>query len=832
MLLSLNWLKEYVNIPKNVSPEDLAQKLTALNVEVEKIENQSRRFDKVVVGEILEVKKHPQADRLQLAKVNVGQEVLDIVCGAPNIAVGQLVPVARIGAVLPNGLEIKEAVVRGEKSSGMLCAEDELGLGADHSGILILDKAKVGQEFSDYLKMNDIILEVDNKSLSNRPDLWGHYGIAREISAFLNVKLNDLELGKIKLEPAAEIEDQNENQGKSKKKTTKAAAKTTVKMAALPIKIEDAKLCPRYMAIKIDGVEIKDSPEWLQEKLIAVGLRPINNIVDITNYVMLALGQPLHAFDADKTKNIIVRPAKKDEKIAALNGTEYKLDPSMLVIADNQKALAIAGIIGGTDSGVTAATTSIIIESANFAAANIRQTSTKLGVRTDASVRFEKSLDPNLPETALQLAVKLISEIDKPAKIASALFDANNSNLPIDLIEFDLDWFDKLAGKAMPRKQTKEILESLGFETMAETENILNIKIPSWRATKDISLPEDVAEEIMRIHGYDNFSQNLPEVLMAPPLVNEERRLEWQVKNILAHETKLTEVYNYSFVGSEELKKLNLDSTNYLKLANPISQTQTLLRQNLAAGLVANVKLNQYKYDVIGLFEIGQIYLDVPGEINKDVKSTERLPHQEKRLGIILAANRDDLLSYGKSIIANLCASLIDQNLEVIFSPTELNLGYADKKSPALISINGQDLGTIAAIDPIIAKNCGLKKPAVLIELNFKKLAALALGYQGQIYQETPKYPPVIRDLAFVVDSKVLYNDLKAAIKNQHELITKADLFDTYSGANLGPNKKSLAFHIIYQAPDRTLTAEEIDKIQTTLINNLQVKFGAQIRNF
>jgi phenylalanyl-tRNA synthetase beta chain len=808
MLLSLNWLKEYVAIPKNVSAADLAQELTLHTVEVEKIEEPSKKFENVVVGEILEIKKHPAADRLQIATVNVKKKKLIIVCGAPNIAVGQLVPVALVGAILPNGLEIKETEIRGEKSSGMLCAEDELGLGKSHEGILILDKAKVGQDFADYLKIDDTILEVDNKSLSNRPDLWGHYGIAREISAFLNVKLKDLDLNKIKLTPDTKIPEK------------------------LNVKVEDKIACPRYQALKIDNIKIEDSPKWLQDYLVSIGLRPINNIVDITNYVMSAIGQPLHAFSADKVDKIIIRPAKDGELLECLDEKERKLDDSMLVIADNKKAIAIAGIIGGQNSAITPETTSIIIEAANFNAHSIRKTSTKLGLRTDASMRFEKGQDPNSTETALKMTVSLIKKISKKAEIASELIDINNSEMNAGLIEFDLTWARKIIGEDLPTKKITEILTNLGFNIVKEENNILNVKVPSWRATKDISIPEDLIEEVMRIIGYDNFVAQIPTILMEAPVLNEERLFERRIKDSLAKENDLTEVYNYSFVNEDEAKKANLDFTNYIKLANPISKQHTLLRQNLVIGLINNVKLNQYKYDNINLFEIGNVFLNVPGRFQKDTKSEDRLPYQEKQTSIVLAGDDKKLFFKAKSIVSNLLYSLIDQNINIDYLPTELIIGYADQNERATISIDGKNIGTIAKLDKGVKQVYGLKKEVIIVELGNRELLNLSLSYQSKKYQELPKFPPMVRDLAFVIEKKILYNDLKKEIESFHELIKSVELFDVYEGDKLGENKKNLAFHIIYQSGDRTLTTEEIDKIQGDLIKHLEKKFEAQIRNF
>ena len=818
MLLSLNWLKDHVAIPKNISPEDLAQKLTLHTVEVEKTESQAERFNQVVLAKILTVRKHPNADRLQVATVDAGQkEELSIVCGAPNIAVGQIVPLALPGAVLPNGIEIKEAKMRGEKSQGMLCAEDELGLGHNHDGIMVLPKGKPGQSFASYLKLDDIIIEVDNKSLSNRPDLWGHYGIAREISVILNTKLKALDFSQVKL--------------------SLPANKKSEGLKPLDIKVENYNLCPRYMAIKLDNIEIKESPAWLQARLIAVGSKPINNIVDITNYVMLELGQPLHAFDAQDITKIVVRSAKKNETIKTLDDKDRKLEDGQLLITDGQKALAIAGIMGGADSAISATTKSIIIESANFDAAAIRQGSTKLGLRTDASMRYEKALDPNLAENALKMAVELIQKDNKKVTLGSELSDLHQGFKSIPAIELDLGWLNNLVGQAIPVEKTKEILTNLGFVLTPTGKNkngdeTMSVKVPSWRATKDIAIKEDLAEEVMRLYGYNNVSGKLPEVSMEAPEKNEEIALEHKIRNILVKESKLTEVYNYSFTGEEELKKLNLDDANYIKLVNPISKQHTLLRQNLLPGLINNIRTNQYRYDDLGLFEIGGVFLNVFGNLKKNSQSEERLPYQEKQIGIALAGSKNELFSEIKSIVADLIYSLISPQIEASFVPTDMPIGYSDKELKAAINVLGKNIGTIVKVDENITKGNGLKKIVVMAELSFNELLKLVQNYGYKQYRAVPKYPPMVRDLAFVVDAKILYNDIRDALKNFHELITSVELFDVYVGDKLGANKKNLAFHVIYQSDERTLTTEEIDTIQNNLINHLQSKFEAQIRNF
>ena len=359
MFLSLKWLKDYVEIPKGLSPEELGEKLTLHTVEIDGVEDQAKNLDKVVIGKILEVKTHPNADKLRLARVDVKEEVLDIVCGAPNIEAGQMVPVALVGAIMPNGLQIKESKIRGEVSRGMLCAEDELGLGEDHEGIMILDeKAKLGHNLAEYLGYDDVLFEVDNKSITNRPDLWGHYGYARELRAFLNTKVTaDFDrIAKLEL-PTGQSEE------------------------AIKVKVDDHRLCPRYMAVKIDKIEIAPSPKWLSDRLIAVGVRPINNIVDITNYIMYELGQPMHAFDGDKVGGILVRCAKKGEAITTLDEEVRKLTEEDIVITDGKDPIAIAGVMGGLNSEIDTQTSSIILESANFDFLSVRKTSTRLGLR-------------------------------------------------------------------------------------------------------------------------------------------------------------------------------------------------------------------------------------------------------------------------------------------------------------------------------------------------------------------------------------------------------------------------------------------------------------------
>jgi len=810
MYISTNWLKDFVKIPAKIKAEEIAEKLTNHTVEVEGVLNQEEIFKNVVVGEVLEVNPHPNADRLRATVVDVKKEKLNIVCGAPNVEAGQMVVVALIGAILPNGLEITEAEIRGEKSFGMICAEDELGLGKDHDGIMVLDKgAKAGQEFAKYLKSDDIVLEVDNKSLSNRPDLLSHYGIAREISAIFDLNLKDYDSlfdGKLK------FLDEKEN--------------------TLEVKVEDKELCPRYMAVKINGIEIKESPEWLKERLVAVNQSPINNIVDLTNFVMLESGQPLHAFDAPKVDQVIVRKANKNETVTTLDDKERNLNDTDLVIADSKKAIAIAGVMGGSNSEVDNDTTEIILESANFKATAIRKTSQKLGLRTEASTRFEKSLDTRSTELAIKRFLSLLKEMCPKCEITSALIDIDNSPAQPEAIELDLKWLEIKIGEAIPQKTVVNYLTKLGFILGDKEEGKLAVTIPSWRATKDVATKEDLAEEVLRLYGYDNIPSQMPEITMTLPEVNESRRWERKIKNILALSYSLNESYNYSFVGEDYLKKLSIDFSDYLRLANPLSDIHSLLRQSLAPNLINNVKNNQAKAEELGFFEIGRVYFDAPGALKKDDDKEDTLPHQEDHLGIVLAGSDRDVFVKLKSVVNSLFQGIVRHDTETEFTSLETVPAWADGDNSAKIVVNDTELGVITLVSKKTAANLNLKKEVAVVEISFSNLIEFLRQQKEFRFKEAPKYPPMVRDIAFVVEQGILYNDLKREISSFNPLIKTVELFDVYEGNKLEGNKKSLAFHLSFQSEEKTLTTEEVDKIQNELTEHMFNKFEAKLRDF
>lgn len=802
MKISLNCLKEFVNL-SNINPEDIKDKLTAHVVEVEQIIKQADQFENIVVAKIIEIKKHPQADRLQIALVDDGEENLrPIVCGAPNIAVGQLVPLAKIGAKLSNGLEIQEAEIRGEKSYGMLCSIKELGLGDNHDGIMILDKrAKIGQNLAEFLKLDEIVLEIDNKSISNRPDLWGHYGIARELSVLFEKKLKEHPAKNFKIK-----------KGKDSK---------------LEIEIKNKNLCKKYIALKIDQIKVEESPNWLKNKLQALGLNPINNIVDAANYVMLETGQPLHIFDAKGIDKIIVKKAEKNEKFVTLMGEEKILNENDIVISDEKQSIALAGVIGGKEKEVNNTTTSIIIESANFDAIPIRKTAQRLNCRTDAAMRFEKSLDPQLCQLALNRIVELLKTMQKNIVISSEILETGDWKEELIIIDLNLDWLKKIIGEEIKEKTIKSILESLGLKVKEKTNKDWEVKIPSWRQ-EDLRIKEDLLEEIIRIYGYNNIPASLPDDKLEPPIKDPLLELIKKVKNILSRSYKMTEIYNYSFLGQEQLTKLNIDTNNHLRLLNPSSSHFEFLRTDLIAGLVSNIQSNQAKKENLSFFEIGNIFLNVAGEIPKDKKQNESLPYQEKKLGLALANYQGDSFSNLKSIITSFLNE-IQNNLNLEFLPSDLEIPWAKKDENALIMLNNREIGFIAKLSPEAIKKNSLKKDVSLAEISLKNLLNILNETPKAEYQAPAKFPSLKRDLAFVIDQKILYNDINREIKNFSPLLKELELFDVY---NLEENKKSLAFHLSYASEEKTLSTEEVDKIQAELIKHLENKFSAQIRDF
>jgi phenylalanyl-tRNA synthetase beta chain len=813
MLISFKWLKKFVKLADSTTPEEVAQKLTLSTVEVEGIIKQGEHLDNVVVGKILKVEKHPQADKLNLCTVDVGNEQLLIVCGGSNVVEGMLVAVAKVGSrVRWHGegdlITLEPAMIRGVESRGMICGADEIGLielfpKKSEKEIVDLShlKIKPGTPLAEALGLNDVIFEIDNKSLSNRPDLWGHYGIAREVAVLYNREVQPYETQKIK--PGKEIE--------------------------LKISVEDKNLCPRYMAVQLSGIKINASPAWMQQALLSVGIRPINVIVDITNYVMLETGQPLHAFDAMKVSSInnqvssiVVRKARESEKILLLDGKEYTLPSETLVIAGEEKVLAIAGVMGGEESGIHDDTTSIILESANFNASSIRKTIGALNLRTDAAVRFEKSLDPNLCSLAQARAVELITELCPEAKVVSSVIDIYPEPQKTKILTVSPEVFEKKIGTALPLKTIIKILTRLGFEVKEDKEK-LKITIPTWRATKDITIPEDIVEEVLRIYGYENIPSLLPELPITPPLSNPIRQLEHHVRDILVREFAFTETALYSFISPEQITQLGDDTNRYAELANPLSKEKPFSRRSLLPNLLESLSKNTSCAIELRLLETGKTFIPEEAGARTSASDGELLPRQDTQV-CFLYTNKNDKTPWWT----------IRQILERLgkgsyhLQPATQLASWQHPGRTADIVYHNQVIGSIAELHPATLERHGLSERVAYAEINLSMLASL--DTQSSAYHALPRYPEVVRDVAFLIDRNISHEQIILVLQNIHSLLQKIELFDVYSGEHVKTGYKSMAYRLTYADPEKTLTTEEVEKAHQEVIKKLQEMFKIEVR--
>lgn len=811
MNISYKWLKDYIDLADSISPEEIAQKMTMAVVEVEAVLKQSENLENIVIGLVKKVNKHPEADKLQIAEVDLGDEIVQVVCGGTNLEEKMKVVVAKIGAkVRWHGegdlVELKPVKIRGVESFGMICASSEVGLENtfSHGETEILDlsflKSNPGTPLAKALELDDVIFDIDNKSMTHRPDLWGHYGMAREISAVFNKKLKNY--------PTKEIKSSEE--------------------INLEVEVLNKDICPRYMAVMVGGIEISDSPDWLKKRLISVGIRPINNIVDITNYIMFDIGQPLHAFDKEKLKSnkIIVRNAYEKEEFITLDEKKHILNSENLVIADEEKALAVAGVMGGFDSQITTKTKTIIFESANFNPTSVRKTAVNIGLRTDSSSRFEKSLDPNLTELALKKAIELTLEICPNAKVISNVVDENNSNYNKAVIEVSYDFLYSKFGEKIDKKQILKILESLGFE-IKEKKETLFITIPSWRATKDISIKEDIVEEVARIYGYDNFKTVLPVFPIVPPKENRLRNMERKIKNLLVDRFAFTESLNHSFISEKIIKKLGLNIKDYIELDNPIAKDKPFLRRELFSGLLLNLENNFRNYDELAFFEIGKIFKKEEMGERVSQNSDELLPRQDTILSFVYLNKNNKEAFFELSDVLNSLAKELGMRLKL--EEAVLEEKYIHPNRSAVIVIDsGEKVGFISELHPQIQKDFGFGAKVAFVEINLNKI--LEEYKEKNNYETISIYPTVLRDLAFSVEQDIKHKDIVGLIYEQSNLITNVELFDVYLGEKIEKNKKSLAYHILFSSKERTLETAEIDKIFEKICQELKDNFGAELR--
>lgn len=800
MYISLNWLKDFVDIPKKLSPEELGQLLTLKTAEVEGVESESKKFENMVAGKVLSIEKHPDADSLQVARVDIGTETIQLVCGGVNLKDGMFVAVTKIGAKVKwHGegelVTLEKAKVRGIESFGMIAAGSEIGVNDPEAGekdIMDLSKKapKPGTPLAEVFAKNDHVLEIDNKSLTHRPDLWGHYGIAREVAAITGTKLKPIE-------PKVTIPTSGEQ---------------------VEVKVEDTKLCPRFCTLIIKNVKVESSPSWLTSRLQAIGHGTHGNIVDVTNYVMAEIGQPMHAFDKSKVEGkLIVRRATDQEPLTTLDGKARKLTKEMGIVADEKKALSVAGIIGGENSAIDENTTTIILEAANWHPSILRRASIELGVRTDAVQRFEKSLDPNLPELAIKRAAEIILEICPGAEIAGPMTDISNfDNTPI-IVSLDPEKATSKIGVELSGKEMKEILESLEFKV--EGENPMKVTVPSFRATKDVNIEDDLIEEIARIYGYDNIPPTIPTLPARLPSEHLERVKKHKTRELFSYGLGFDEVYNYSFYGESEIKNCLMSEDGHIRLLNYLSADQTHMRTSLIPNLLKNLQHNVKYQDKIKIYEIGRSYKEI-GNF---------MPLEEKWIvGAILVKGASEEPFYQ----AKGAVEAFAQNFRIEIEAKKGMDGapYAHpNQALTYLDHNAQTIAKVFSLHPLVSRNHDLDGYSIaLFEINFTE--AMKLEPIEKKYQQIPRFPSISIDISVVVDREKEVSTVEKAIRSASpELIVNTELFDIYQGEHIEKGKKAVAFKITLQAKDRTLADEDLSAVQTEIFGNLK-KIGGQIR--
>ncbi len=816
MKISLNWLKNFVHIPTCVSPQDLALNLTLKVVEVSHVHDVASDLAGVVVGKVLRVRKHPNADQLRLCMVEIGKQTISVVCGGSNVREGMFVALGMVGAKVKwhgegETVELKTTKIRGETSEGMICASDEIGIEemfpkSEEKEIIDLSYfpgVQVGGPLAKILGLDDVIIEIDNSSLNHRPDLWGHYGMAREIGAIYATKLKPYNPPKIK------------------------SGKETYRV---DVKVKDR--CRAYAGVAVKGITIADSPAFLQARLTACGLRPINNIVDITNYVMLEIGQPTHAFDlsALASPHIIVRGGKEGETMVTLDGKERKLREYMVVIADKEKALAVGGVMGGHNSEVTRMTTGVWFESANFQPVTIRKTAKALGLRTDGSVRWEKNQDSTNASRGLRRLIELTLQLCPGSYVASNVIDDVFMKWNAKPILLDLDFVERKMGVAIPKKTVIHFLECLGFEVKTKRKGVakmLEVTIPTWRA-KDISIQEDLVEEIARMHGYNNIPITLPLFPIQPPARNSLRDLQKIFREILAYECGYTEVYNYSFESREWLQKLGEDISAYIELENPLAKDRPLLRRHLIPGLLETMEKNLHRFDHVKVFEVGRVFhKETQGDFADPMNNT-RLPGQPTLLGMTYASKGDDIPFFE---ISGAIARVFER-LGVSYRLNKQGKIYSDIVHPgrfAEMVVGETVVGRIAELQPLMQEKLGIPYRVAIVQITLDDLASFF--HDTSKYSPLPVYPSVERDIAFVVEKQASHADIISHIKAASPLIDRVTLFDVYQDAKIAHHKKSMAYRIVYQPDDRTLTSEEVDQEHEKVCVALREAFGAEMRD-
>jgi phenylalanyl-tRNA synthetase beta chain len=800
MLVSVKWLRDYVDFPLTVA--ELGERLTMVGLELEGLEERHTVLQHVVTARVQSVRKHPQADRLHLCEVSTGSRTYRVVCAAPNVAESALVALALPGATLPSGISIQESSIRGELSQGMLCSQRELGLGDDASGVWLLPSdTGVGVPLAAVLGISDTVMDIS--ITPNRSDCLSVVGIAREAAAICRVPLQY---------PAI------------------ACDETGPSIDSLgAVAIDDQVGCPRYAARILEGVRIGPSPEWLQKRLDSAGMRSINNIVDVTNFVLMELGQPLHAFDFDQLAEhrIVVRRAHPGERFTTLDGVDHDLHPDTLLICDGQRPVAIAGVMGGLNSEITVETTRVFIESAYFQPQGIRRTSKKLGLHTESSYRFERGVDPEGVIRALDRAAQLMVEVGG-GHMATGRIDEYPVPITQPVLNLRVDRTNRFLGTKLTVGQMAEILISIEMQVEKQDDNGLQVVPPSFR--QDVSREVDLMEEIARLAGYDTISSTSPVASVSAEVPEAHLVSREAVRGVLTG-FGFVETVTYSFISQASLAQLRLpedDRRNRpLKLQNPLSEDQAVMRTSLVPGLLATTRRNfDYRNVNLRIYELSKVFL----------ANEEELPEERYHLAGFMTGMRHPQLLYGgeekieyadvKGVVEALLRSFHLHDCQYRNEPLD---PYLDPWGAAVLFHGAQRLGTLGRLHPEVERDWDLKTPVFLFELDYDLL--FQLRGTRPFYQSLPKFPSVTRDMALVVaDSLPVQQPMDFITEQNEPLLEQLEIFDLYRNPQLGKGKKSVGYRLVYRAPNRNMTDEEANSIHEGLVQKVLRTFHAVLR--
>lgn len=786
MFVSINWIKDYVNLD-GLDIKKLIESFTLATAEVEDIIVKGADVSNVVVGEILSVENHPNSNKLHLLKVDAGSKVCNIVCGAPNVREGMKVALAMAGGRVCAG-EINVATVGGYESEGMCCSEKELGISDENSGIMELDPSLAnGTDIKTVFPIDDIIFEVDNKSLTNRPDLWGHYGIAREFAALTGRELKPLKLGDLSYDGDDKV----------------------------PVTVGRKDLVYRYSCVKMDNITKHVSPLDMRIRLFYCGMRGINLLADVTNYIMLEIGQPTHAFDARTLTDVVVTTPEEKMNFKTLDGVERVIDEDTLMIWNGSTPVGIAGIMGGLESEIVGNTDAVVLESANFDGVSIRKSSSRLGHRTDASARYEKMLDPELTMQAVGRFVQLVKEIDDGAKVASKVTDEYVRKYPEISLSFDKKYVDRYTGISISDERITKTLTALGFDVDYADGNY-TVKVPSWRATKDVTIKADIIEEITRIYGYDNFEIATTRSPLKP-VPNDYSRLEdAEIKDILVKMYGMHEIHSYVWCDGRKYKKLGIEVEDNVKVLNIESSDNGVLRNSMLPTLLVAAQENKDFAEKYSIFEIGRVV---------DGTKADGTCNERKRLGVVLYdKSGNEKAIYLKAVeIINCIVALIKQK-NASYCKIAPEHAWQHPKNTAEISVDGKKIGVLCAMHPANRAKLDKTAAAVCFEIDmddFSAINANAIAFEEPSTQQSTYY-----DLSLVLADGIKYSEIASCWEslNLAEL-RSSKLIDTYEKDGV----KSITVRLVFSAMDRTLEMEEVQGWIDTVLANL-AKIGVSLR--